>query len=264
MTKATGSNNVDDIRVLQFSDPHIFAAPDREFDGFNTADTLRRVLELAQVSDWPARAVLVTGDLVHEASVEAYQQLRAPLSSLDTPVYCLPGNHDDPALMQEVLPGDNIHVTHQTRMGNWLLVFLDSYVPGTHGGHLSENELQRLDRSLSLSRAEHVLVCLHHPPVLIGSAWMDEMRLDNPEALFAVLDRFEQVRAVIWGHIHQEYLAVRRGIRLMSAPSTCIQFKPKTDAFEKDDLGPGYRWLLLRANGEVETGIRRVSYRNGG
>ena len=86
---------------------------------------------------------------------------------------------------------------------------------------------------------------------------MDAMALENPQDLFNVLDRYPQVRGVIWGHIHQEFGQERNGVQLLGAPSTCLQFKPGCKDFEKDDLGPGFRWLKLHPSGKIET---RVHY----
>jgi Icc protein len=87
---------------------------------------------------------------------------------------------------------------------------------------------------------------------------MDEIALDNPAALFAIIDRYPQVRAVLWGHIHQEFSAERGGVHLFGSPSTCVQFKPGAQEYVPDTQPPGYRWLLLQGDGTVQTGIQRV------
>ena len=51
---------------------------------------------------------------------------------------------------------------------------------------------------------------------------------------------------------------LRFGIKLMSTPSSCIQFAPHSDDFLVDDIAPGYRWLELQADGEIETAVCRV------
>ncbi|HKK16822.1 MAG TPA: phosphodiesterase, partial [Gammaproteobacteria bacterium] len=117
---------------------------------------------------------------------------------------------------------------------------------------------QFLDNTLSASGNKHALIVLHHPPVSIGSPWMDKMGLKNPADLFSVLERHEQVRAVIWGHIHQEFSGSHGDIRLLATPSTCVQFKPGAGEYEKDPLAPGYRVLKLYNSGTIESHIVRV------
>src|SRR3546814_9659808 len=87
---------------------------------------------------------------------------------------------------------------------------------------------------------------------------MEPIGLRNPDALFAVLDRFPQVRAVLWGHVHQEVDQVRDGVRLLASPSTCIQFEPGSEDFAVGTQAPGYRWLRLLPDGGLETGVERV------
>ena len=77
-------------------------------------------------------------------------------------------------------------------------------------------------------------------------------------ALFAVLDRFPQVRAVLWGHVHQEIDRQRNGVRLLASPSTCIQFAARSEDFQVSEEQPGYRWLRLHADGQVESGFERA------
>ena len=91
---------------------------------------------------------------------------------------------------------------------------------------------------------------------------MDAMSLVNSEDFFRVLDRHPQVRAVIWGHIHQEFYTKRAGVNLIGTPSTCVQFKPGAQHFEIDHHPPAYRWLCLHSNGAIETGVRYVSHGN--
>ena len=48
-------------------------------------------------------------------------------------------------------------------------------------------------------------------------------------------------------------------IRLMSTPSTCIQFLPGSEDFAVDSRAPGYRWLTLHENGRIESGVQRLA-----
>lgn len=249
----------DHVEVLQITDLHIFDDADECMDGVNPCDSLQAVLALARERDWPVDAVLATGDLVHWPTLTAYQRLSAILSGIDRPVACLPGNHDAPSLMRRTLNRENLSTPKVVEVGAWLIIMLDSFVPGdTHAGALSEDELTLLDRSLRERPDRHALICLHHPPVEIGSPWMDQMRLQNPQAFFDVIDGCENARAVLCGHVHQEFSAERNGVRLLAAPSTCVQFVPGADRYQKDHRGAGYRHLKLHACGAINTRIRRL------
>ena len=88
---------------------------------------------------------------------------------------------------------------------------------------------------------------------------MDLIGLANGEALLARLDRFPQARAVIWGHIHQPFEAMRNGVRLLGTSSTSRQFTPGTEEPVPIDEPPAWRWLELYPDGAVETDLEWVA-----
>jgi Icc protein len=136
---------------------------------------------------------------------------------------------------------------------------LDTLVAGSVGGKLAISQLQLLERALEAAPDTHHLICLHHHPVPIGSSWMDSIGLANPDALFEVLDRHANVRALLWGHIHQEFDSWRKGVRLLASPSTGVQFEPGSERFRVSAQPPGYRWLRLHDDGRLDTGVSRIS-----
>jgi Icc protein len=243
------------VQLLQVTDPHLFGDPATELYGVNTADSLRLTLAAA-LADGPAPdAVLVTGDIGDDMSAEAYAHFRRTLQDCGAPVFCLPGNHDDPALMTTLLDGDGFQYCGRARIGGWGLVLLDTHVPGRPHGRLAAAELERLDAELRALDDAPVLVALHHPPLPVGSAWLDGVGLTNGDAFLDVLDRHSNVRCVLAGHVHQEFDAPRGGVRILATPSTCAQFTPRTERCVMDRRPPGYRWLSLHADGSLTTRV---------
>lgn len=247
-----------EVRVLQFSDIHLYEDSQRTLLGLNTGHSFASVLELAKQQHWPPDLVLVTGDLVHNGSVAAYKKLQTYLAALEMPVFCLPGNHDKPLVMHQTLRGANTYTDNRVSLGQWEILLLDSTIPGSDGGRLNTRELDKLAHQLDQCQGRPVLIALHHPPMRVGSRWLDSMTLENPQALFSIVDRYPNVRAIICGHIHQEFNLERNGVKIMAAPSTCIQFKPQCDDFTVDSLAPGYRWFSLKPTGTFVTGINRL------
>jgi Icc protein len=201
--------------------------------------------------------VLATGDLVGD-DPDAYHRVRDFLEPLGAPVYCLPGNHDFPAILSRTLCAGSVRRERYVVAGHWQFVLLDSSFPGTPDGHLGYGELALLDTVLATSLERHTMICLHHNPTPSRTPWLDTMMVSNSDALFAVLDRYPQVRAVVWGHIHAEFADLRNTVHLLAAPATCVQFKPSTPEPQIDDLLPGYRWFELHADGTLHTGVERI------
>lgn len=247
------------LRILQISDCHLYANPGRCLAGLNTQSTFDAVLDLIEQEFGSTDLILATGDLVHDASPQGYARLRERLEQMASPVYCLPGNHDSPAVMSQTLNRGKVQMLEMVQLQNWLIVMLDSTVPGREGGHLSTTQLEILEHQLQQNTHCHALICLHHHPLPINSAWMDRMVLDNPTVFFQIIDRFAQVKGILFGHIHQEYMSWWKQVQLLGVPSTCIQFTPQLDQFNLDRVPPGLRWLELHPDGSIETGVRRLS-----
>lgn len=254
------SSSIKDSSVLlvQLSDSHLFAEASGTLMGMKTRDGLEKVLELVQAEQPEIDLLLMTGDISQDGTVQSYQTFRQMSEPLGAPVRWLPGNHDEWAQMAEAAEGSDVLVP-VTDIGRWRVTMLNSEVEGSVFGHLEDDQLQLLEQSLSEAPDRHHLVCLHHHPVPIGCAWMIPIGLHNAVALFAVLDRYPQVRALLWGHVHQAFDQVREGVRLLSTPSTCIQFAPGSEEFGLDTAAPGYRWLRLHDDGRLETGISRLA-----
>ena len=246
------------LRILQLTDTHIFESAGEDFDGLNTSASLASVIEQVKNAGTDLDLVLVTGDLVHEPGQLAYAKLKSQLQQFETPVVCLPGNHDEPGMMRDLLNDENVSTSRLIRCSHWLIVLLDTSVEGSHGGRLPNKELEFLEQVLKANR-QHVLIALHHHPVNIHSTWMDGMMLENGEEFFAVIDAYKQVKGIIWGHIHQEFRQERNSVQLYGSPSTCVQFKPGSDKYQRDSLPAGFSLLELSATGACEIQTNYIS-----
>jgi len=250
------------IRVVQITDTHLFREPDANLLKLNTQDSFEKVLELIQSNESAIDVILATGDIAQDASVEAYMRFGKAMEDFDAPFYWIPGNHDRRRVMQ----GVDLYkraFDGSAHFANWQFIFLDSSVTGEVHGLLGKSELAHLAASLEASAKdpalEHCVVCLHHNPVPGSAGWMEGIGLQNDKEFFALIDRYPHVRAVVYGHIHQELDFVRNDVRYFCTPSTCIQFKPQVEDFTLDNVNPAYRWFDLLPNGEIRSAIERVT-----
>jgi 3',5'-cyclic-AMP phosphodiesterase len=242
------------VRLLHLTDCHLHGDPQGRLRGVVTLEALKDTLAEASARHGDFDATLLTGDLVQDDPA-GYAHIQAVFGSSRRPVHCLPGNHDDRAAMRAALAAPPFTVGGHVLAGAWLVVLLDSCIDRSANGHLAPGELARLEAALAAHPGRPALVCLHHHPVAMGSRWLDTVGLDNAPALFEILERHPQVRAVLWGHVHQAFDEMRGSVRLLSTPSTCAQFKPRADGFAIDHRPPGYRWLELHADGRLITSV---------
>lgn len=246
------------LRIIQFSDPHLYAEADGELRGVVTLDSFQRVIATARDRHWPPDAILLTGDIAQDESAGAYRRAIQVLTGTGVRVLCLPGNHDDPELMEQEFSSPQFSVGGAHVIGNWQVVMLSSYVRNSAAGRVSDDDLVHLDRHLAARPDLYGLIAVHHHPVPSGSRWLDTVALENAEDLFAVIERHSHVRALVWGHVHQEMVGRRNGVALLGTPSTCAQFLPSSELFRLDTLPPAYRWLELEADGRLRSEVEWI------
>jgi Icc protein len=246
-------------RLVQVTDTHLYADTADVLVGMNCEEGMRDVLSLIRSEEGPLAAVLCTGDISQDNSSISYQRFASAVATLRAPQYWIAGNHDEVPKMKAALGVDNPCFARAFSVPGWRIILLNSNVEGEVYGRLAQKELDLLVSELDASRNQKALICLHHNCVPVAAAWLQAHALKNSDELFAVLDRYTHVKAVLFGHIHQELVQERKGVLYLGSPSTCIQFHPVSNEFKLDTCNPGYRWLELSGNGELRTGIKRVS-----
>lgn len=194
----------------------------------------------------------MTGDLIQDDTPEAYQRFRDAFEPLGLPVHCVPGNHDIVPMMRDALDAPPFYYCDSYRRHDWLMLGIDSCKPGSAGGCISDAEMQRMVSLIAGSDAPHVLVCLHHPPVPVGSTWLDRVGLDNGPEFLRIAAATGRVRGCLFGHVHQAVEETHDGVQIIGTPSTCRQFKPGSEDFALDDRSPAYRRVLLHDDGSIE------------
>jgi 3',5'-cyclic-AMP phosphodiesterase len=240
------------LNLVQFTDQHLFGDPSRALRGVPTLPALRATLSAARSDIARCAAILATGDLVNDDPA-GYELFRTEFAALGKPVLCIPGNHDDLPAMRAALSQPPFQLGGVYDAGNWRTILLDSTIPGETGGALSADSLGFLETALASAPQRHALVCLHHHPIPMHSRWLDTVGLANGAAMMLLLKRFTNVRAVLFGHVHQALDTDWQGVRVIATPSTCSQFKPLSDDFAVDNQPPAWRTLALHADGRLET-----------
>lgn len=250
------------VRIVQITDTHLYSKGSGTLLEMNTKHSFEQVLELVRMHDGPPDLILGTGDIAQDASKPAYEYFKSGMETLNAPFMWLPGNHDNARLMQSLAEGTSAAHKHK-QLGTWLIVMLDTSVDGQVHGALSADQLEFLSAQLKRSElsdsVDHVLVSMHHNPVEGTAGWMKDIGLQNPWKFWDSAKTSSKLRAVVYGHIHQELDFEFEGIRCLCTPSTCIQFKPDVVNFALDKMNPGYRNLVLHSDGAIETHVVRVA-----
>jgi 3',5'-cyclic AMP phosphodiesterase CpdA len=240
-SSAASSTYSASVLIAQITDLHVVA----EGPGRGLVDTAAHLAAAARCLNGMRRrpdAVVVTGDLVEDATIDEYRRLDPLLGSIEAPLYLLPGNHDDPSAMAAAFP-DHTYLRSTpggtfdfvVDLGEVVLVALDTTVRGEAHGALGVTQLEWLDATLERLAAKPVLIAMHHPPFETGIWWMDAMGLEGAAEFAEVIGRHANARRVICGHIHRSVTATIGGAIVSVAPSTGQQIR-----LDLDGSGAGF------------------------
>jgi 3',5'-cyclic AMP phosphodiesterase CpdA len=239
--------------VVQLSDLHLRAGD----GGAGPAARLQRALQQVAALQPRPDALLLSGDIVDEPSIAAYEQARQLLAGLGLPVHAIPGNHDDRDMLREHFraqsasgPGPGpagAPVRFAVGCGALRLLGCDTTHAGRDDGAFAAEQRDWLDVTLGEQPDTPTLVAMHHPPVLSGVRSMDAIALapGDRRALELVLEAHPQVRAITCGHVHTTMSTSFAGRPLLICPSTNsalrLDLRPRDDVpFAESDQPLGF------------------------
>ncbi|MDB2667029.1 metallophosphoesterase [Luminiphilus sp.] len=251
----TLSDSPEHMTLVQVTDTHLTGDSDGTLLGMNTERSARQVIDAALASQQPD-CVLVTGDIAADGQAAAYEQLNGFFNHR-VPTLWLPGNHDDVRAQKDAYRD---HLKRRIVGRHWDVLMLETQVVGKVGGYFSSAELDALQRAVADAAAgdKSLLIATHHPLRALQSTWLDEQAVSNASAALTIMQALSDRVVVVSGHVHQESDAVVQGVRMLTTPSTCIQFAPQSHDFALDDKQPGYRRIVLQPNGQIETQVIRI------
>ena len=247
-------------KIIQITDLHLNKSKDVVSNGVNTLESANMVIESIRINEKDIDCLILSGDLSNDCSSESYNHLIQLLKGFEAPIYLMSGNHDSPSLLKTLTINKNIFLKNFLCFNNWGVFMFNTKKENSPNGFLKKEELVYFDQVLSNTLYKNIIIFLHHHPVPIGSASMDSMIIENAELLTERIMKYDKIKAVSWGHIHNEFNLNMGSAKLFSTPSTCYQAKAKSKNFIIDpEASPGYRKIFLNDNGSFDTEVIRVS-----
>ncbi len=237
-------------RIVQLTDLHVFADPDARLFGIPTRELLIDVVAHVRQHEGRVDHVVVTGDHTHDETPEACQALRQILEPWLDRLWQVPGNHDDRAVLRAAF-ADRIRGEGAARVNfsftadRWLCLGLDTQLPGQVAGLMDEDQVGWIRRQLAEHEPDAVALFLHHPPVVMGSVWMDRIGLTGRELLQELIQEDARIRLVCCGHVHYESEHTVGAATVVTTPSTGLQFLPEGDVTTFVAAPPAYRVIEL-------------------
>lgn len=248
-------------RILQLTDLHVFRDSAARLKGIPTFELLGDVVEHIKQSGEQFEFVVITGDHTHDELPESYAAVRTTLSPWLNQLFQVPGNHDDRAILRSVF-SDRIagqgdaRINFKFTAGNWLCLGLDTHLPSSVPGLIDADQIAWAREQVALSRPNMIGLFFHHPPVNVGSEWMDIIGLTGKELLQTWFTEEPRIRFACCGHVHHEFRTRIHQTDILTTPSTGIQFSPEGSKPTFVAAPPGYRIIELHDNGYTTRVIR--------
>lgn len=262
MNFAWESETASELQIIHLTDTHILDSANDTLYGLNTRETLQNVIAQA-LSDFPQTDLLLfTGDISQTGSESSYRIFQSIIEKIDLPILCVPGNHDNPERLQQIIPSSPNQSTVFFENQNFSIVLMNSSVERAHHGGLDDECLNQLQHFLDTSNRKFHLFALHHAPLPTHSRWLDELGLQNASRLLDILQGSGAPSLLLCGHIHQQLDHQINQLRLLATPSTCHQFKAKSDSLQCDEQSSAaYRSIKISLPDLVETSVHFVDCR---
>jgi 3',5'-cyclic-AMP phosphodiesterase len=246
------------MRVAQLSDTHLLPVGGK-LHGVDTFESLVTALE--QAMSLGPDVILITGDLAEDGSESTYCRAKELFAKFQVPFFLSPGNHDDAAVMRSIFTGSNARLETSTILGDWVVAFVDSQVPGRSHGFIPPEAIIEVESAASSGRP--CLIALHHP--ILSDCPSSGCQITNGKAFSEVLIKHSSIKVVLSGHLHQSFARELGHVQLLGAPSTfanCTHLKEPTANTEDfwashclDASSRGFRFLELSSSGSIETTV---------
>jgi len=117
---------------IQISDSHI--DDNKLVMGVDSQANLSTIV--STISKHYYDALLISGDLAHNGTLESYQKLRKILNPIEAKIYVLPGNHDDLSNLSQIFNQSSLC---NFIIGCWEIITIDSVQVGKVSGRLTDN-----------------------------------------------------------------------------------------------------------------------------
>lgn len=172
--------------------------------------------------------VVLSGDLVEDATAAEYELLYALIEPLTMPVTLMPGNHDDARVLADTAPdryglAGAVPPLHQVvDLGDLVILAVDTSHVSTQAAVFDEDHVAWLEARLDELTGRPVLVFTHHPPFATGIEFMDRfgMTHESRRLLRMTLADHPNVLRVASGHIHRSIHTSMGGVPVSVCPST--------------------------------------------
>ncbi|HEU0025939.1 MAG TPA: metallophosphoesterase [Ktedonobacterales bacterium] len=206
-------------------------------------------------------AVVITGDIAEHGLATEYEEARELFGGLPHTLMC-PGNHDRRPAFWSALLGQEASeapINQSLWLDGLVIAMCDTSIPGRDDGYLTDDTLAWLSGVLAQTPADmRVLIALHHPPAILHSPFVDEIRQQGEERLAELIAGSGRVTAVLCGHAHTAAATTFAGLPVLVAPGVVSTLRlPWEGAGDLDkQMPPAIAFHVIDDGGRITTHYR--------
>lgn len=247
------------LNFVHITDCHLGDDVNTCINNINTYESFNSVCEHIQRNQQDLDFILITGDISQTGTAKSYELSQSILSKFNTPIYCLPGNHDDPSQLQDIFPDSPVEQISHRQLNGIFLLQINTTVKNEEYGCIKPDTLRELEYLLKQNINMPAIIAMHHPTISTNTPWMDKITLKDSENIHNYLLQHKNIKLVITGHTHMDIQLTSGNTMFISTPSTCYQFKKGETQFKYDTLNPGYRLITIDNKFNINTELFRIT-----
>ena len=219
-------------RIVQLTDLHLYADPDARFYEIPTRELFQDVVAHVEQNAGAGRPPRrhrgsherrsgghLRGRARHPPALARPVPGSCPGTTRTAPRCGLRSPTGSPARVPSASPSRSPRATS-------LCLGLDTHVPGKVSGHIGADQIAWVEAQLEAHDPATAVLFMHHPPILLGLAWLDRIGLAGREQLQDLMLRDPRIRLVCCGHVHHESSHRVGAATVVTTPSTGLQFSP--------------------------------------
>jgi 3',5'-cyclic AMP phosphodiesterase CpdA len=239
------------LKIIHLSDTHIIQKSEKNLYGIDPSFRLTKALQSIRKNHNDADMIVISGDLVDTPSLEAYETFFNLSKECQIPIYPIMGNHDDRELFFKFFPHlqNDGFAQYIIKDKEFAFLFLDTNVKGEPFGALCPKRLKWFQSSLESVSDKNIYIFMHHHPLPSGLYEMDRVaNLKNAYEFWNIVERYDNVKHITFGHLHRITQMKRGNISLHSTKSTVFEvaYKPnEKNEYLTNEEKPTYAVMIL-------------------